>query len=162
MAFVVEDGTGLSNSNAYISVEELVSYAGDRGIDVSCYDTQDMQGAIVLSSLDWIDPFYTFKGEPLNSDQAMQLPTHQVGMEPKIKQAVCMATILQLQGNLELSVSSQNGAIKKEFSKVDVIEEEIEYQEGTQLSYKQNTPAIDRLLQPYLTVSGTGGLIRGF
>lgn len=164
MTLIVEDGTGLSNSNGYISVAYLDTWADERGIDLSAYDSDAKEAAIVTSCLDYMEVFYTFKGDPLEEDQALQLPTDEVTINAKIKQASAQAAYYQLQGTLIIDHATSNTAeVKRLREKVDVIEQETEYVEGTRNTYKVNTPIIDRLLKPYLVVGsgGFGGLYRG-
>lgn len=164
MALVVEDGTGLSNSNSYISVAELDSWADDRGYDLSAYTTANKEAALITSTLDFLEVFYTFKGDPLETDQALQLPTDEVTINAKIKQAAAQAAYYQLQGTLLIDHTTSNTAeIKRLKEKVDVIEEETEYVEGTRNTYRVKTPTIDKILAPYLVNGGGvfGGLYRG-
>ena len=50
------------------------------------------------------------------------------------------------------------GVVKRIKTKVDVLEKEIEYQDGTQPTSKPRTPELDRLLRPF--VVGGVGLVR--
>lgn len=164
MALVVEDGTGLSNSNSYISVAELDAWADDRAIDLSAYDTAAKEAALITSCLDFLEVFYTFEGDPLEEGQALQLPTDEVTINAKVKQASAQAAYYQLQGTLLVDHTTSNEAeIKRLREKVDVIEEETEYVEGTRMTYRMRTPIIDRLLGPYLANGGGvfGGIYRG-
>lgn len=164
MALVVETGEGLSNSNGYITAAELDAWASERGIDLSDYDNDDKEAAIVASTLDYLEVFYTFKGDPVDEDQALQLPTDEVTVNAKIKQASAQAAYYQLQGLLQVDHATSNDAeIKRLREKIDVIEEETEYVEGTRITYKVRTPIIDRLLKPYIVAGsgGFGGLYRG-
>lgn len=54
MAFVVEDGSGLPDSTAYISVAAFQSYHTDRGNDFSLYSVAQIQQAIIRAT-DYID-----------------------------------------------------------------------------------------------------------
>jgi len=73
MAFVVEDGTGLSNSNAYISVSFYDTYIADRGIVVAASTTAQKEQAIVVAS-DYLDTQFIFLGSKKLSTQAMEWP----------------------------------------------------------------------------------------
>lgn len=61
MAIVVEDGTGLANADALISVAFLQSYADARGEDYSPYITAQQEQAIVRAS-DYISESFRWKG----------------------------------------------------------------------------------------------------
>lgn len=157
MAFTVEDGTGITGANALISVVEFNDFASDRGIDPTDYDIDVIQASIVVSSMDYINTFFVFKGESLTTTQGMQIPTSSVGVEPSIKQACYQATMLNLKGRLfvdpaELEVGGQ---VIKERDKVDTLEFEKEYADSRNYTFKFPTDSIDRLLQPF-TLSGGG------
>jgi hypothetical protein len=162
MTLIVEDGTGLTNANSIISVAELDDWADDRGYDLSGYDTADKEAALITSTMDFFEVYYTFKGDPVNPDQALQLPTDEVEINAKIKQAYAQGAYYQLQGLLFVDHATSNSAeIKRLREKVGPIEEETEYTEGSRKTYKISTPIIDRLLAPYVLAAGFGGLRRG-
>lgn len=163
MAFIVEDGTGLSTATAYITVEALDAYAADRAEDLSAYTTAQKQGAIVVASIDYVDGYFQFNGEPLNDDQALSLPTDKVTVNARIKQAVAAAAILQLKGRLFVDpeeISRQ--IVAAESSSVGSLSESITYDGGSQYIDKYPTVQIDRLIMPYTLVQvGAGYSLRG-
>lgn len=61
MAIVVEDGTGLTNADALISVDYLESYCDARGKDYSSYTTAQEEQAIVRAT-DFMSESYTWQG----------------------------------------------------------------------------------------------------
>lgn len=76
MAFVVEDGNGLSNSNAYVSVAFSDDYHADRGrTDWAGASSQNKQTAIVRAT-DYIDRRFgtKFRGTRQNKSQALEWP----------------------------------------------------------------------------------------
>lgn len=76
MAFTAEDGTGLSNSNAYIDVAYADAYHADRGrSDWSGASTGDKQTAIVRAT-DYIDRRFgkMFRGTRQSKSQALEWP----------------------------------------------------------------------------------------
>lgn len=73
MAFVVDGGLGLSNSNAYMSVAEFKSYHDDRGQSYGSFSDSQIEKAIVKAS-DYLDIRFTFVGYRLNQVQSMQWP----------------------------------------------------------------------------------------
>lgn len=157
---VVEDGTGLINAQSYISATELQTYASLRGSDLSEYSETQLEAAIYIAANDFIDIFYSFKGDLVNPEQGLSLPTNEVDFSDtqtwrNIKEANANGAILSLMGSLlvDTTEESTSGKIKSESSKLDVLEDSVEYFEGTSLSSKYPTPIIDRLLRPY-TISG--------
>lgn len=79
MAFVVETGAGLTDSNAFLSVAEFVEYHTDRGntlIDPATeaqYLDAQIQAALIKAS-DFIEAKFTFVGIRSNVNQAMEWP----------------------------------------------------------------------------------------
>lgn len=158
MALIIEDGTGVTGANAYISLVEFRQFAADRFVNVSAYDDDVTSGSIVTASVDFISVYYNFLGGALTTTQGMQLPTDEVLINSSVKSATYQATLLNLQGKLFVDSSDINvsGAIKRTFKKADVLEKEIEYQENTGYTSKYPTISIDRILRPFL--SGGGNL----
>src|SRR5262249_40434434 len=76
MTIVVEDGTGLSTANSYVSEDEADAYFDDRANDTWANSTADKEAALIRAtqSLDVI--YWTrFSGTKLNGrDQALQWP----------------------------------------------------------------------------------------
>jgi hypothetical protein len=140
--------------SAYITEAEYTAYAAERGIVV---DLATLDADRILSA-DFIDTFYQFKGQPLDAAQEMQLPTDQVTVAA-IKKAVLKACEMQQAGLLTVNLAAlSSGVVKRIMTKVDVLEKEIEYQDGTQPTSKPRTPELDRLLRPF--VVGGVGLVR--
>lgn len=74
MAFVVEDGTGLSTATSYLSVAGFKTYHTDRGNDFAPYSDTSIERALVLAT-DFIDRRYRYVGVKANGrDQAREWP----------------------------------------------------------------------------------------
>lgn len=65
---IVEDGSGMTNSNSYVSEAELSSYAADRGITVTG-DADDL----LIKAMDYLES-QSFIGFKETKDQALQWP----------------------------------------------------------------------------------------
>lgn len=143
-------------TNAYITAAEYESYADERGILPNAV-TLD---ADIIKSADFIDTYYNFKGEVVTEGQPMKLPTDQVTIA-NIKKAALKAVEMQQAGLLTLNLAGvETGLVKRLMEKVDVLETETEYVEGSQQTFKRRSPELDMLLRPY-TIGGTnGGLVR--
>lgn len=143
-------------TNAYITAADYEAYADERGILPNAV-TLD---ADIIKSADFIDTYYNFKGELVTEGQPMKLPTDQVTIA-NIKKAALKAVEMQQAGLLTLNLAGvETGLVKREMKKVDVLEKEIEYVEGSQQTFKRRSPELDMLLRPY-TIGGTsGGLVR--
>lgn len=143
-------------TNAYVTSDDYEAYADERGILPNAV-TLD---ADIIKSADFIDTYYNFKGEVADPAQSMKLPTDQVTIA-NIKKAALKAVEMQQAGLLTLNlVGVETGLVKRVMEKVDVLETETEYVEGSQQTFKRRSPELDMLLRPY-TVGGTsGGLVR--
>ena len=151
MALIVEDGTGLNNSNSYLSNADFLAYCLSRNIDVSAYTETAIDAALLTCTVDYIDVYYCFRGEKLNDEQALSLPTDLVGINKDIQNATANGAYLHLQGLLLIDESAinQGGDIKSQQDKLDVLETKTEYIEGTASKSKRDTPIMDRLLNKY-------------
>lgn len=155
MAFVVEDNTGLTDANAYIDVQFLRDYCLIVGYDVTAKTDPELEPVISRVTLAYIDVEYSFAGTVLNTDQALKLPTDEVLINDKIRRAVADACIVALKGSL-FPEPSNDAKIKKTRTKLDVIEEEIEYTSGIDNNDGSPTPVTDSLLLPYLATNSSG------
>lgn len=161
ITLIKETGTGLSDANVYADLTDLALVA-----ELTRYtlpvDEEDQKSALYIAANQYIDRLHEFKGEKIDVNQGMSLYTNEVTFADASKniiQANCEAAILHLQGFLFVSPTEQSakGNITMEKSKLDVLEEEFKYEEGTRVTTKYNTSNIDRLLAPYIKV-GTGGV----
>ena len=132
-------------TNGYISVADFKSWADMRGNDYSAYSDAQIEQAITVSGVDYLDTQYTFKGAALVSGQPMQLPTDLVAIAD-ISKAAAQAAWQQLSDELFVSVTANtNGTVKMQRDKLDVLETETEYSEGTAATFTHNTRLISAL-----------------
>ena len=156
MSLIIEDGTGVTNANSYVSVAEFNSYATARNIDPTDYDTEQIEGALVVASVDFISVNYKFKGDALTATQGMQLPTDEVGINSSIKNATCAAALLHLKNRLFVDTTeiSINGTIESESKSVGSLEKATTYKDGAQYTNKFPTVNIDMMLANYVLAGG--------
>jgi len=169
MAFVVEDGTGLSDANAYITVQEYKDYHSDYGN--ADYDPLDdaLIKQYILNATQYMDGEYIgrYGGQKTKFEQALLFPRAWLEDEDgytvnsdevplKVKQACCEFSYLY----------KTQGFIYQDIDKDSFIEElkldtmEVVYSEDS-LNYpsrliKTYTKA-DSLLKAYLG-GGVGGI----
>lgn len=138
-------------TNAYVTEAEYLAYA-DEGGEVPNYATLQYD---IVKSARFIDTYYNFKGQPVSDTQSMKLPTDEVTIA-NIKKAALKAVEMQQAGLLTLDLASvAAGRVKRVMEKVDVLETETEYVEGSQQTFKRRAPELDMLLRPF-TAGGTG------
>lgn len=158
MALILEDGTGVTNANAYISLVEFKAFASARFIDLDDYEADQINGAIVTASVDFISVNYDFKGDPLTTTQGMTLPTDEVGINKDVKNATYQAALLSLKGRLFVDTTeiNINGAVSAESKSVGSLSKSVEYAEnGRKYTNKYPTTNIDNILSSYVAGGGT-------
>jgi len=153
MAIEVEDGTGKTNSNSYISEADFATYASDRGITVTGTASE-----LLIQAMDYIEQ-QPFKGWKYTDDQALQWPRGGVYIDgyyvdvdeiPQLLQeALCEVALGVDAGNNPLA--TQDRMTKRE--KVGDIE--VEYSESSRAT--AYLAAAESKLQKLLK-AGSGGI----
>jgi|TARA_R110000822_G_scaffold50546_2_gene131903 hypothetical protein len=70
MALIVEDGTGVSGANTYVTLAEFKAWADERGIT---YDNDAKVTEHIYRAMDFIER-QNFQGRKANETQALQFP----------------------------------------------------------------------------------------
>lgn len=162
--FVVEDGTGKTDANSYISVADADQYNENHQADTDWSGaTQAEKEKALRLATQYLDAEYgnDWIGVRANEDQALDFPRADMidrdgvdidsdSVPQAIKDATVEAAILSNGGTDLIPNLDSPGTIKRIKNKVDVLEEEIEYVGG-------NSPItwfrlIERLIQEF-TVS---------
>lgn len=89
MAIVVEDGTGKTDSNSYISEADFATYASDRGITVTGTASQ-----LLYQAMDYIEQ-QPYKGYKYTDAQALQWPRGGVWIDGYYVEVTTIPTLLQ-------------------------------------------------------------------
>lgn len=158
MALTVEDGTGKTDSDSYVSVTDATTYAAARGITLSG-DTAAIE-VNIIKAMDYIES-QNFKGFKFTDEQALQWPRGDVHIDgyfidadeipTQLINALNETVIVENQGSEILPTSERE--TKRE--KVDVIE--VEYADGA-----RNNPSYPKI-NVYLdkvTISKQGTTLR--
>lgn len=162
MAIVVEDGTGLSNAQAYVDADYLQAYCLERGLSLATYDETAQEAALVIAAKDWIDGQHTFKYEKLVETQALQFPRTEFEFPDDIKVTNAKAAYLQLKGALLVDVTtiSTSGAVESESKQLGTMSKSVTYKSGSAQIYGRILPAdLTNLLRPYLSSAGLMGTV---
>ena len=143
-------------TNTYLSLADFKAWADLRLKDYSAFSDAQIEAALVVGSVDFIDANYNFKGEQVDEAQPMKLPTDLVAIAD-ISNGSAQAAWQALNSELFISpTANSDGKVIKQRDKLDVLETETEYSEKSAAYYKHDTTQIDRLLKPY-TVGSIGG-----
>ncbi len=153
MALIVEDGTGLLNSNSYNSLDELKAYALARGATLPA-DDEDIE-VLAIQATDYTESLRDkYQGKRVSRTQSLQwprigvvlddeeIPANEIPIE--LKNGHAQATIEAYTTDLMPNASA---AVKKE--KVDVIE--VEYADSSTSSF--GLTKVDSILEPLFSYS---------
>lgn len=166
MAFTVEDGTGLSAANAYMSVAEFQTYHTDRGNDYSSYASGEIQKAIIKAS-DYIDRRWRgrFVGVRLRepNTQRMEWPrsnafypdgSNVLGVPIEVKEATAEYAFRALTTTLapDPTYDDRNVAVVEKEEVLGPIKERTRYAEGGRTFKFRAYPEADALLRDLVTV----------
>lgn len=135
MAFVAEDGTGLSNANSYVDVAWVDAYFTDRGYAQWTGNNADKQKHLILAT-DYMEGRFAsmYAGEKLTTTQALSFPRKDTGMPIELKKA-CAEYAVRSMVNLTLApdpvTDSTGNVVSATKKKVGPIETETQYAVST-------------------------------
>jgi hypothetical protein len=155
MAFVVEDGTGLANSNALIDVAFADAYWTDRGGNtVWTASSEPQKQAAIVQATDYICGRFRFKGTKYKEEQALEWPrvycdSEDPQMPTNMKKAVAEYAMRARTAPLlaDPTVDATGGTVISKKEKVGPLEEETRYSEAQALRTFTPYPAADMLLR---------------
>ena len=145
---VIEDGTGLSNSESYVDVDYVDAYFLKRGINEWASLTNREQ--LIIRAMDYIENSYTYLGTKLVSTQALAFPrviNGETVLPPiALKNALC-----------ELALKANSGDLLQDTGKTTIREKvgtlEIEYDPNQDDLTSYNY--VNKLLAPYLVYTSS-------
>lgn len=156
---IVEDGSGISDSNSYCDLDFALEYCVNHGYTSWIDMTEDEQKVYLIKGTSFVDNFYEWKGYKRTSVQSLEFPrnglidnnrTEILGIPNNLKKAVIEAAFINLSSEVDnLFVSrDENGAIKRQ--KVDELE--VEYfgeseATETEAEYKTTYQVLNKLLK---------------
>lgn len=156
MTLIVEDGTGLSSAESYVSVATATTYhaaLGNTAWATATLVEADVEVALRRAT-QYIDSHYRFRGEPLTSTQALAFP-RDLGLTWPIRRlthATCELALRALSGTLH--ADQDDRAVTRE--KIGPIE--VDYG-SPQFAGQTRYAVADDLLAP-LTAGGARGTMR--
>lgn len=172
MTLIVEDGTGLSNAESYISVSDATAYHAARGNSAwESIASDTIREQYLRKATQYLDSMYSarWRGSAINSTMSLDWPRAWVerddyngfvsggqyysyydsdSVPQGIKDACCEAALAVISADL---LAEQGQSVVRE--KVDVLE--VQYSEFS--SQRRRFPFIDSILRPFL-VSGNKGV----
>lgn len=123
MSFVVEDGTGKTNANSYVSTAYALDYFADRGNTSWSQMTQEKQETALIKATDYINSAFKWNGKKMTQEQALEFPRTKLvdangykveGVPVSLQQAVCECADLVANGTEMYQTHEANGAVVSE------------------------------------------------
>jgi len=153
MAFVAEDGTGLSNANSLVSVSDFDAYCTDRGHSTILALDVSAKQILLIQATDYIRTRFKYRGSVYNREQRLPFPRVIDGEElipENAKEAVYEYAIRAHSAELAPDpVYATNGRqIIRERDKTGPLDEEYEYSQTVQKF--RPYPMADSLLRDYV------------
>jgi len=120
MAFILEDGTGIENANAYVDENYANNYyMGER---LAMFSELSDKESVIVSATQLVDISYDWKGTRQSIEQGLNWPRDDVelegheitGIPNALKKAVCEAVFIIMNSDGELfSNDNQREAVKE-------------------------------------------------
>jgi hypothetical protein len=160
---VIEDGTGVEGANSYVSTDEIIAYASDRGFILVPGSPENDPGKVAIQAINAMDYLnlyrYRWKGEKTEGSNRLDWPRKYVYLNDivaipdniipqDIKDAQCRLCI-EIANGIALLPSSGNDAF---ITREKIGPMETEYSEAVRLAAGSlpSMPAVDLLLDAYL------------
>lgn len=169
MAFIVEDGTGILNSNSYVTLAFADAYFTERAVAGWLGDEATKQAALIRAT-DYIEARYGYRfiGDAVATDQSLSWPRTSAGdyasteVPIKLQRATCEYGLRALSAALapDPNVDSSTGvAVVTVKQKLGPLEKQLQVLGSGYPSLVRAYPQADMMLQG-LVRTQTGRVIR--
>lgn len=159
MTLIIEDGSIVDNANSYVTLAESRAYALERGITLPTDDAE--LEALLILGMDYLESKRAqYQGYKVSGNQSLQWPRYYVQIDgfdfasdeiPQELKDAEMQLAIDENAGITLQPSTSENFVKKE--KIDVIE--IEYSEKLRTSVSPDLTAVDALLEPLFSPTGS-------
>lgn len=173
MAFIIEDGTGLIDSTAYIDIAFADAYFGDQVemgwlgiVDTATHTATELKQSYIIRATTYLDSFYRFRGSRSETEQSLQWPRINVdttelidtsGVPIEIKKATAELALMASTSTLYRTADNNANRVKKLTEKVEGISRTIEYAGYGEVKEIPLYPQVDALIEPLIIDYRTGG-----
>lgn len=168
--FVVEDGTGLSNANAYCTVTEADQYHVDQGDPTTWSNAiQSAREDAIRQATQAIDLGFSWKGIRVNSTMSLRWPRWGVedddfyvvdstSVPQRVKEAAAYLALKVINGDVLLPDHQDEGEVKRKKEVLGPLTEETEY-------FSPNSPnkeyqKVEAMLSPFVLHEGMSVSVR--
>ena len=120
---VVEDGTGKTDSNSYVSVVFADDYFSSRGVTEWASLTNNAKEQALIRATDYIDNIFQWCGKKATAEQSLRFPrvnlkdyegNDVIGIPTCLKQSVCDVAVITSKGTELFETAEQNGDVVSE------------------------------------------------
>ena len=159
--FTLEDGSGVDNANALVSVADATQFIENYGdsADWSAATNEEKENAIRQATR-YLDLNYVWAGYKLYDDQNLQWPRYEMydedgnymdqdAIPEKVKEACADLALKVIEGDTLLLDQDNESKVKRKKEIVGPITEETEYAGTGESPDKQYTTA-DKLIAPFI------------
>lgn len=159
MAFTVEDGSGVEDANAYITVDFANDYFSERGI-TAWTGADGLKQIAIIKATDYIEKVYgmAFLGYKNDAQQSLSWPRNgedeETGLPKALKQATAEYALRALSAALVSDPTHESKFITAESKKVGPIEKSFTYSEADGVTILAAYPAADLLIRPLILAGG--------
>lgn len=144
----LEDGNGRPEAETYLSVEEADAYHAKFG-NARWSDLSEEEKEIALRKATRnIDLLYVFKGAAINKEQALSLPTNEVGIGRVIKEATAEMALVSL--DVDVTGPLSNGNVQSEEVKLGELATKTSYFSPSGSVETNSLRKVDLILQSIL------------
>ena len=164
--FLVEDGTGYSNTNSYLEIvdaDEIISNYGNSALWLAA--TDDAKETALRQATRYLDLHYLWSGYKVAQDQALQWPRYEMYDEDgwlvdytvipnRLKEACAYLAIKVIDGNTLLEDFVNNSKVKRTKDVIGPITEEREYIVGE--SPDTTYQVVDKLVYSFVYGDDSG------
>lgn len=168
MTFTVQDAAGVQKTaNSYLSVAAFKTYHADRGVDVSAWDTKQLEQALVRAT-DYIEQRWLrrFRGVKQFTDCRLSFPRSYLfdengvlvaGIPKALEEATAEYAYRALTASLLTypTVDASGAPVTRKTEKVGPLETTIEYGANGTPETIRPWPAADKLMMKIIVSSGT-------
>lgn len=120
---IIEDGTIVTDADSYVSIEFADSYFSARGETSWIELDEDSKAHALVKATDFVDNIFAWNGKKASANQSLNFPRTELidrdgykveGIPSKLKQAVCLASLISSSGEELFRTNESNGAVVSE------------------------------------------------
>jgi hypothetical protein len=165
-SFIVEDGTGLPDSNSYVTLEYYVDFCESRGYPIAYTTAEEIEAVhnTLIKATEMVDMNWNYEGTPTVITQALEFPRTidevDIGLPVSVVKATCTAAVTEPESGNFFGETEANVTSKSE--KVGPIEVATKYTSSSSASSGDSNlmyPNVYAYLKPYVVPASVGPVL---